>query len=245
MTSPILIWGFHPVMHALSSRRNIQCVLLSADQEHRQSIEALCKKRQISIKYSPLKDFKHQMPIHAIHQGIAAWVEPVASGDIHALCPHKGLVLVLDTMSDPHNIGALWRSAAAFKAQSIILTKDQCPAVDGVIEKAACGAASIVPHIRVTNMARCLQLLHQKGFFCVGLSDQAEQALESCDLSPIALVIGHEHKGLRRLTRQHCQQLLSISCSEEFPVLNASVAGAVALHHFYQHTLTANRSKQV
>ena len=144
------------------------------------------------------------------------------------------MVLILDGIVDPHNVGALWRSAAVFGASALIVTKNHCPPLDGVVSKTACGASELIPCISVTNLVRTMETLKNKGFFCVGLAEEGSVPLETLDLWPLALVIGSEGVGLRRLTREQCDSLVSISSAGAFSTLNASVAGALALQKGFQ-----------
>lgn len=179
------------------------------------------------------------LPGKVVHQGIAAQVSPIEFQTLDSVSPELGFLLVLDDITDPHNVGALWRSAAAFGAQAIILPKQHCPPIDGTVAKVACGAIEQVPCIRVANLCNTLAALHKKGFFCVGLAEEGEQKLSSLDLWPIALVIGSEGKGLSRLTKTRCQQLISIDHAKDFSTLNASVAGAIGMYHLH---LNCNQS---
>jgi 23S rRNA (guanosine2251-2'-O)-methyltransferase len=174
------------------------------------------------------------LPQGAVHQNIAIRTVPLKQYDLEDLDPARGMLLLLDGIVDPHNVGALWRSAAVFGAQAVIVTKDHCPPLEGVVSKSACGASELVPCIAVTNLVRSMDYLQKVGFFCVGLAEQGDQPLEQLDLWPLAFVVGSEGSGLRRLVRKQCDALVSISCSSAFSTLNASVAGAIALHEGYR-----------
>ena len=173
------------------------------------------------------------LPPGAVHQGIAAWASPMPPLGLEELEPQKGMILALDGVTDPHNVGALWRNAAAFGAQALLLTQHHRPPLEGSVAKSACGAMECVPYVLVSNLVHGLLVLKKKGFFCVGLGEDGDSPLHTSSLWPVVLVVGAEGKGLRRLTRTHCDVLLSIGCSPTFTTLNASVAGALALYHFY------------
>jgi 23S rRNA (guanosine2251-2'-O)-methyltransferase len=165
-----------------------------------------------------------------VHQGVALEAEPlppVALDDIGA----SGMLLVLDQITDPQNVGALLRSAAAFGAAGLIMTERHSPPLHGVLAKAASGALDLVPVILVKNLAQSLAELGERGFLRVGLAEEGAQALETASLTrPLALVLGAEGKGLRQLTRQHCDLVCRISTQSALTSLNVSNAAAVALH---------------
>lgn len=225
-TNSFILWGIHAVVSALKNpQRKVEKILVTQD--------ALAHKIGRPCIHVTPAELKRYVPVDAVHQGVVAFFSPLPPLSLDELDPEEGLVLALDEVVDPHNVGALWRSAAAFGAQAIILTKHNSPALDGVVAKSACGAMDHVPHVRVTNLTQALIKLKEKGFFIAGLAEQGSLPLGQSSLWPLVLVVGAEGKGLRRLTLEQCDQTLSIECSPSFQTLNASVAGAVALHHFY------------
>lgn len=179
----------------------------------------------------------HLLPTGAVHQGIVVWTEEQKGKALDDLHPDKGSVLVLDGIVDPQNIGALWRNAAAFGIQGVVLSRNGTPALEGTIAKVACGALEYVPPVWVGNIAQSLRVLQNQGFFCVGLAEEGPTTLNRCDLWPVAIVIGSEEKGLKRIVRQGCDGLFNIQTSACFPTLNASVAGALSMAHFFQKGL--------
>jgi 23S rRNA (guanosine2251-2'-O)-methyltransferase len=223
--SSILLWGRHVVSAVLNNpNRRIECLYLTHPES--MSLPLGCPPIQ---KVTP-DQLSKWLPEGAVHQGMAVRTSPLRTPEIEDLDAEKGMLLILDGVVDPHNVGALWRSAAVFGVQAMIVTKNNCPPLDGIAAKSACGASEIVPCISVTNLARTIELLQKKGFFCVGLAENGQSSLEKIDLWPIAFVVGSEGAGLRRLTRDQCDMLVSISCDSSFSTLNASVAGAIALH---------------
>jgi 23S rRNA (guanosine2251-2'-O)-methyltransferase len=229
----VVLWGRHVVTAVLNNpNRYVECVYLTHPDP------------SISTKRCPIHmvapdQLSKWLPAGAVHQGVAVRTVPLKMPEVQDLDPQKGMVLMLDGIVDPHNVGALWRSAAAFGAQALIVTKNHCPPLEGVVSKTACGASELVPCISVTNLVRTMEILQKNGFFCVGLAEEGSVSLEKLDLWPIAFIIGSEGLGLRRLTRDQCDMLVSISCSETFSTLNASVAGAIALHQgFHIHAKT-------
>ena len=171
------------------------------------------------------------------HQGVALRVEDIASIELEDLLgiwrssETKGLFLVLDGITDPHNLGALARSAEASGCQGMILPKDRSCPITAAAEKASAGALAHLPVCRVTNIARTLDALKQEGFWVFGLAGEADALnIFEADLSGhIVLVVGDEGKGLRDNVRKHCDNLLSIPMRGEIASLNASVAGGIAL----------------
>jgi 23S rRNA (guanosine2251-2'-O)-methyltransferase len=177
------------------------------------------------------------LPEGAVHQGVAAAVDPLPRREladaIADLAPHAAphIVVLLDRVTDPHNIGAILRSAAAFGARAVVVPEHGTPMVTGVIAKAASGALETVPLVRAGNLVRALERLKEAGFWCVGLDADAPQSLAALDLPErIALVLGAEGGGLRRLTRETCDFLAHLPTRGAFSSLNVSNAAAVALY---------------
>jgi 23S rRNA (guanosine2251-2'-O)-methyltransferase len=159
-----------------------------------------------------------------------AEADPLPSPDIETL-PEDGIVLVLDQITDPHNVGAILRSAAAFAVKAIVTTARHSPDATGVLAKSASGALELVPMVTVTNLARALNQLNDQGFMTVGLDSQGSDNLGAMVLQePLALVLGAEGKGLRQLTRDTCSAVARLDMPGEIKSLNVSNAAAVALY---------------
>jgi len=166
----------------------------------------------------------------AVHQGLLAETDPLPSPGIDEL-PAHGIVLVLDQITDPHNVGAILRSAAAFGARAIMTTARHSPEATGVLAKSASGALEHVAMATVQNLARGLEELRSSGFQLIGLDSEADADLEAIGLrAPLALVLGAEGKGLRQLTRATCDQVARIELKGAIASLNVSNAAAVALY---------------
>jgi 23S rRNA (guanosine2251-2'-O)-methyltransferase len=167
------------------------------------------------------------------HQGAAAAVRPLKAwdeDDLMSALSEIDFLLVLDGVTDPHNLGACLRTAEAAGAQAVIIPKDRAAAVDGVVRKVAAGAAEFVPVATVTNLARTLSSLKERGIWVVGTDGEAPQSLYEADLDrPLALVLGAEGDGMRRLTRESCDFLVRIPMVGQIESLNVSVAAGVAL----------------
>lgn len=170
----------------------------------------------------------------AVHQGAALSVAPLpelALETFLAATPAADIILVLDQVTDPHNVGAILRSAAAFGAGAVIVTDRHAPNATAALAKAASGALEAVPLIRVTNLVRGLADLKQAGFWCVGLAETGHHTLAELDLSgKTALVVGAEGAGLRRLTAERCDYLARLPTTGPVATLNVSNAAAIALY---------------
>jgi len=170
------------------------------------------------------------------HQGAAASVRPLKPWDEHDLLQalsqvaEDPLLLILDGVTDPHNLGACLRTADAAGAHAVLIPRDRAASVDGVVRKVAAGAAEFVPVASVTNLARALDMLKERGIWVVGTDGEAPQTLYAADLKrPLALVLGAEGSGMRRLTRERCDFLVRIPMAGRVQSLNVSVAAGVAL----------------
>ncbi|MGA3306889.1 MAG: 23S rRNA (guanosine(2251)-2'-O)-methyltransferase RlmB [Stellaceae bacterium] len=187
------------------------------------------------------REFERLLPPGAVHQGLALAAEKLAERDLNAFIvdlpqgKEPQVVVVLDQVTDPHNVGAILRSAAAFGALAVLVPEHGAPAVTGVLAKAASGALEEMPLLRVANLARALEQLKNAGFWSLGLEENAERALGELDLpARIALVLGAEGSGLRRLTREHCDFLGRLPTRGSMASLNVSNAAAVALYALSQ-----------
>jgi 23S rRNA (guanosine2251-2'-O)-methyltransferase len=171
-----------------------------------------------------------------VHQGAVAAMRPLRPWDEHdltqALSQLSGdpLLLILDGVTDPHNLGACLRTADAAGAHAVVIPKDRAATVDGVARKVAAGAAEFIPVVSVTNLARTLEVLKERGIWVVGTDGEAEKTLYAADLKrPLALVLGAEGSGMRRLTKDKCDFLVRIPMAGHTPSLNVSVAAGIAL----------------
>ena len=167
-----------------------------------------------------------------VHQGIALLADPLPQPALNAVLERPGPLIVLDQVTDPRNVGAILRSAAAFGAAGVITQERNAPEETGAMAKAASGALESMPLLRAVNIARTLVALKAAGIWCVGLAAAAPNALSGAALAErrVALVLGSEEEGLRRLTRETCDELARLPMRGSAESLNVSAAAAVALY---------------
>ncbi|AWM60432.1 23S rRNA (guanosine(2251)-2'-O)-methyltransferase RlmB [Stutzerimonas stutzeri] len=174
--------------------------------------------------------------VEGVHQGVVADVSPsqvwgeAMLEELLDRADGPPLLLVLDGVTDPHNLGACLRTADAAGALAVIVPKDKSATLNATVRKVACGAAEVIPLVAVTNLARTLEKLQQRGLWVVGTAGEAEQSLYDQDLTgPIVLIMGAEGRGMRRLTREHCDYLVRLPMAGSVSSLNVSVAAGVCL----------------
>ena len=231
--------GIHAVSELLQQRpKSVRQIILQAGREDKRvgDVRALAKSAGVAIAELGKQAFEREFD--GVHQGVAAYVEfensPQSEQQLFQLLKnldHPPLLLVLDGVTDPHNLGACLRSADAAGVDAVIIPKDKSVGLNATVRKVACGAAETVNLIAVTNLARCLDKLKAEGVWLIGAADQADSSLYEQDLSgPIALIMGSEGSGLRRLTRESCDFLVSIPMAGALSSLNVSVATGVCLY---------------
>jgi 23S rRNA (guanosine2251-2'-O)-methyltransferase len=224
-----ILYGWHPVAAALANpARHIRKILATENGAHRLSEQGLVLKVTPEIVRPDAIDAR--LPPDAVHQGLLVEADPLPSPALEDL-PAEGIVLLLDQITDPHNVGAILRSAAAFGVAAAITTARHSPEATGVLAKSASGALEHVPIVTVGNLARALTELKERGFLAVGLDSEGESDLAASTLRlPLALVLGAEGRGLRALTRATCDIRARLALPGAIKSLNVSNAAAVALY---------------
>jgi 23S rRNA (guanosine2251-2'-O)-methyltransferase len=224
-----VLYGWHTVTAALANpERRLRRLLATENAARRLADEKLAAATAPDIVRPDA--IAARLPPDAVHQGLYAEADPLPSPAIEDLAA-DGIVLVLDQVTDPHNVGAIFRSAAAFAATAIVTTARHSPEATGVLAKAASGALELVPLVTVQNLARALSALKARGFAVVGLDSTGEQDLAALPLrAPLALVLGAEGKGLRQLTKDTCDHVARLDLPGAIRSLNVSNAAALALY---------------
>ena len=227
------LYGLHTVEEALANPKRRHRALLITENALRRLQERM-PVMPIAPQIVKPDEIDRLVGMDAVHQGVALDTEPLPSPHIRDLVA-KGILLVLDQVTDPHNVGAIMRTAAAFGAEGVIVTERHSPEASGVLAKAASGGLEHCPLIEVVNLAQTLTELGELGFWRVGLDSEGPAIVaDSLATAPIALVLGAEGKGLRRLTRERCDVLARLDMPGAIKSLNVSNAAAVALfavHH--------------
>jgi 23S rRNA (guanosine2251-2'-O)-methyltransferase len=224
-----ILYGWHTVTAALANpNRQLRKFLATDNAARRLADEHVAFARAPEIVRPDA--IAARLPPDALHQGLYVETDPLPSPAIEELAT-TGTVLVLDQITDPHNVGAIFRSASAFAATAIITTARHSPEATGVLAKAASGALEHVPLVTVQNLARAMAELKERGFLVVGLDSNGADELAALPLrAPLALVLGAEGKGLRQLTHDTCDNVARLDLPGAIQSLNVSNAAALALY---------------
>ena len=223
-------WGRHAVAAALDNpNRKVLRAWATRD-----AAEFMQFPREVAVTLAEVTDLARLVPSDAPHQGVVIEAEPLddvwLDGLLHD-APERAILLVLDQVTDPHNVGAIIRSAAAFGAIGLVTQDRHSPPESGVVAKAASGALERLPWARVVNLARALDEIGEAGFWRIGLAGDADTDLrEALGSQRVALVLGAEGAGLRPNTKEHCDSLARLPISDAVESLNVSNAAAVALY---------------
>ena len=224
----VRIYGFHSVVAALRAPRR-KLVRLYATAAAAERLAADIAARGLETRILTPEEIALRAPRGAAHQGLLLEARPLAPIDVSEL-PADGLVVVLDQVTDPHNVGAILRTCAAFAVDALVTTERHTPEFAGALAKSASGGLEHVPICSVTNLARAMGELGDLGYWRVGLDSEAPATLQATRLErPLALVLGAEDRGLRRLTREHCDALARLDLPGAIKSLNVSNACAIAL----------------
>jgi 23S rRNA (guanosine2251-2'-O)-methyltransferase len=238
-------YGIHAVDSLLRQNpKSVQQLLLQAGREDKRvtALMQLAQNQGVSVSREPKAGLDKL--VGGRHQGVVALMRDVLQGDTAASnlwreadlldrVDNKGgpvLILVLDGITDPHNLGACLRSADAAGADAVVVPKDNSADLSPVVRKVACGAAEVMPFVRVTNISRTLQALQERGVWLYGTDGEAEKSIYDSDLTTsLGLVMGAEGKGMRRLTRERCDYLIHLPMAGSVSSLNVSVAAGIFL----------------
>jgi 23S rRNA (guanosine2251-2'-O)-methyltransferase len=224
-----VIYGAHPVEEALKNPKRkfvkLTCTLNGAER-----LKAFTQPLGITPEIVNPKVLDRKVEPDAVHQGMILEAKALRQPQLNEI-EQSGVVVMLDQVTDPHNVGAILRSCAAFQVTAVVTTARHSAEASGVLFKAASGAYEHVPFVKVTNLARAMEELREAGFRLVGLDSEAEIAFGEVDKTPpLVLVLGAEGKGLRELTRKNCDVVAKLDFSGAIRSLNVSNAAAVALY---------------
>ncbi len=234
-----ILYGFHPVMEAFKAgKRNFLEVYIGREKTIRRAKEVadLCRKTGVPLRYIPSDQLKSLTGVPE-HQGIVARVSPLPLLSLKELLENNKIpfLVMLDHVVDPHNLGAIVRTALGVGVDGIVISKDRSASPTASVSKVSAGALEHLPIVRVVNMVNAIKILKKMNIWVVGLDRSAEDALYAKDLTgPLTFIIGGEEKGLRPLIKESCDFLVSIPQTGPVESLNASVAAAVALYEVFR-----------
>jgi 23S rRNA (guanosine2251-2'-O)-methyltransferase len=229
------IWGRHPVEAALCNpaRTSLRRLVAAPGKADSLPVDRMTQAGQaLRVEVLEPAQIDRLTPAGAVHQGLALLADPPEPADLETVAtPAQGLIVLLDSVADPQNVGGVFRCAAAFGARAVILQARRAPPLSGALAKAAAGAVDKVPCVRVVNLSRTLDELADLGWRAIGLDAEAATPLEAAfDGGPVVLVMGSEGEGLRRLVSEHCDLLAKIPMPGGFESLNVATATAIALY---------------
>lgn len=231
----VYIYGIHSCAMALQNPKRIVEKIWLSNETLIQKLPPLGKHKWTLVDKS---FFNQLVPRDAVHQGVIIQVQPLPPTPLDFLQNDLSLnqvVLFLDQVNDPHNVGAIMRSCAIFGVKAIVLPHDNSPQESGVLAKSASGALELIPIIKVVNISQSLKQLKQWGFWCYGLDEKGEKMLHQKKMSgKIALILGAEGGGMRQLTKANCDEIFKLPASSQFTTLNVSNATAIVLYEIYR-----------
>jgi 23S rRNA (guanosine2251-2'-O)-methyltransferase len=247
------VYGLHAVDALLRHNHDSIQRLYVLHGRNDERIEAILTRAQrLKIAVSELSRAELDQKAEGVHQGVLAECKPLnlerSEGFLKQLLDgldHPPFLLVLDGVTDPHNLGACMRSAEAAGVDAVIVPKDKSALMTPTVRKVACGAAESLPFIAVTNLSRTLKTLQERGIWIFGAAGEADQNLYETDLrGPLAIVMGSEGTGMRRLTREQCDVLFSIPMAGEISSLNVSVSAGICLFEAVRQRKTGSTGKK-
>lgn len=238
----VLLYGKHATISAIANpRRKINKILCTAD--NFAQVREVCRKNQREeglIEISERRDIEKMLPPQAVHQGMAVLCSKLEDFSLEEICDAlqdktKATVMILDQVTDPQNVGTIIRSCVAFGCDALIMQDRNSPQETGAVAKAAVGMMEFLPIVRVTNLSRAIEKLKNCGFWVVGMDGYATQYIDSLDKnSKLAIVMGSEGKGMRRLVEETCDIAVKIPMSEKVESLNVATAASIILYELYR-----------
>lgn len=239
----IYLYGKHPVSLALENKRRVvrEVLLLSG------SVDKIKLPKNVPFKIVSKEQLDALVGKDAVHQGIVARCQPLPQYSVADVLDElsscdKALVVILDQVTDPHNIGAVLRSAAAFNARAVIVPQNGAPDETGVLAKSASGALELIPLVKVKNLTRAMEELKENGFWCIGLDGYAKHSVYQTKLpKKCVIVMGSEGDGLRRLTSENCDDTVKLPMNPAVESLNVSNACAIALYEWNRQHLSGEK----
>jgi 23S rRNA (guanosine2251-2'-O)-methyltransferase len=224
-----MLYGAHPVEEALQNPKR-KFVKLTTTLNGAERLKKFVQPLGITPEIVNPKVLDRRLEPDAVHQGMILEAKPLYQPQLNEI-EQSGVVVMLDQVTDPHNVGAILRTCAAFQVTALVTTARHSPEASGVLFKAASGAYEHVPFVKVTNLARAMEELRDAGFRLVGLDSEADVTLAEVDKTlPLVLILGAEGKGLRELTAKNCDVVAKLDFSGAIRSLNVSNAAAVALY---------------
>jgi 23S rRNA (guanosine2251-2'-O)-methyltransferase len=237
------LYGVHTVGEALKNPKRKFIKLLATKNAADRLADEIAQAR-IAIDPVLPRELDRLLGPEAVHQGLVLDCKPLRQPRLDEI-PREGIVVLLDQVTDPHNVGAIMRSCAAFGVTALVATARHSPEASGVLLKSASGAYEHVPFTKVTNLSRAMAELRDYGFLLVGLDSEAPADIGDAKLSrPVALVLGAEGKGLRRLTRDSCDTVVRLDMPGLIKSLNVSNAAAIALYALHRSGSSASEKAQ-
>jgi 23S rRNA (guanosine2251-2'-O)-methyltransferase len=227
------LYGRHAVEAALANPRR-SCHRLLATAEALARLGAGARRPGVEVVIVERAEIDRKLGAETVHQGLALSVAPLPALDLRRVCapePGRNVVLMLDQINDPHNVGAILRTAAAFEVRAVIVAERRTAPLGGAVAKAASGALDLVPIVEAANLARALDELADLGYWRIALDGHAEQSIEAApEADNLALVLGAEGEGVRRLVQEHCDFSARLPIAPTMESLNVSVACGIALY---------------
>lgn len=234
-SSKYFMYGIHPCMAALGNPDRQIDELIYSNDKILEKLPPLPK--SLRTRHADKSWFDKTLGADAVHQGIALRIgalDPLDINDLSNDSEANQMVIILDQVSDPHNVGAIIRSAAAFGAKALVMTDRHAPDESGVLAKSASGALEIVPIMRYANLANAIKELKEIGFWIYGFAESGDETLTQAKFSgKIGLILGAEGPGMRDLTKKNCDFLMRLETTDQFSTLNVSNAAAIAMHQVF------------